>query len=219
MEHTARELESANGRRARLEEDLARQREALEDLEKAQESARERRVHWQVEEAQVSAREVAARERLDRADASLGDARAEVENLGREIETIESSTRGLAHQRAEWTEALAERRVTAHELEAAAGDAERAVQEAADELTAVEHLRDETRAELERLNEERHRLELDLAEATGARRALVERVEAEWHKPIAVLLDKAKDLEGDTAALEEDAERLARAIEIGRAHV
>jgi chromosome segregation protein len=213
LQRIAEELERANGRRDRLEEDLASQREASEDVEKAQESARERRVHWQVEEAQVSARERAARERQARADAALQEARDEVERLDDEIKSIESNTQGLAHQRSEWMEALTERRVTVQELEVAAGDAEQAVEEAADELTAVEHLRDEKRAELERLNEERHRLDLELAEATGTRRALVERVEAEWHNPIAVLLEKAEDVEGETAVLEGEAERLAQSLE------
>lgn len=213
LQRIVEELESADARRGRLEEDLGNQREALEDLEKAQESARERRVHWQVEEAQVSAREQAAVERRDRAEAALLEAREEVQRLTNEIEGTETSTEDLGQQRAEWLETVAERRVTVQQLETAAGDAERAVEDAANELTAVEHLRDETRAELERLNEGRHRLELELAEAKGARRALVERIEAEWHKPIAVLVDEAEDLEGETTVLEEDADRLAQSIE------
>ncbi len=213
LQHTTVELDGANDRRRRLEEDLSVQRQALEDLEKAQESARERRVHWQVEEAQVSAREQAARERKERAEDALESAARERQRLEEEIASIESSTAGLAQQRAEWEETLAERRVTAQELENAAAEAEQAVEAAANELTAVEHLRDETRAELERLNEERHRLDLELAEATGARRALVERIEAEWHKPMATLLEEAPKIEGELPILEEEADRLAQVLD------
>jgi chromosome segregation protein len=213
LQRITENLASGTERRTRLEEDLASQRAALDDLEKAQESARERRVHWQVEEAQVSAREQAARERKERAEAALGSAREVMQRLEHEIESIESSTAGLGQQRAEWQETLQERRVTVQELDVAARDAQRAVEEASTELSAVEHLRDETRAELERLNEEHHHLDLELAEATGTRRALVERIEAEWHKNIIALLEQAPDVDGETPLLEEDADRLAQAID------
>lgn len=213
LQRVSEDLESGAERRSRLEEDLDQQREALDDLEKAQESARERRVHWQVEEAQVSAREQAARERKERAETALRETTAEMRQLEEEIQTTETSTAGLAQQRSEWQEALTERRVTVQELEVAARDAEEAVEAAANELVAVEHLRDETRAELERLGEERHKLDLELAEASGTRRALVERVEAEWHKGITTLLEEAPEVEGDTAELEEEADRLAQTIE------
>jgi chromosome segregation protein len=182
-------------------------------LESAQEAARERRVHWQVEEAQVSAREEAALEREARARAQLTEAREASRRLGDELAQIEESTRSLTEQRGEWNDALAERRVAVEEMEDAAQAAQQAVETVGETLAAHEHALEEARQELEQLNEELHRLELELSEAGGRRRALVERVEAEWHRPIDTLVADAAEVEGETAALRRDADRLEQELE------
>jgi len=204
---------AAEQERARLDERLQAQRLGLADLESQQEAARERRVHWQVEEAQVSAREDAARERERRASEGLAQAEATIRRLEAELAEIATETAALAQQRAQWTDQLAERRVQVQQLQAAAQQAEAGVGEAEEALRAAESAVEASRTQVFELREEAHRLELREAETTARRRAMVERVEGEWHKPIDQLLAGAPDVAGDPEALQEEAERLAQAIE------
>jgi chromosome segregation protein len=199
--------------RTRLAEDLHTQQTALADVESMQEAARERRVHWQVEEAQVSAREQAAVEREERASHALSEARTTSEQLTRELSDIEGNTGSLTQQRGEWTDTLGERRVAVQEMEEATREAETAVTAAADILEAEERALEQARADAHRLNEELHHLELELTEAAGRRRALTERVEAEWHKPFDTLLAEAPQAEGEIETLRQEAEHLARELE------
>lgn len=207
------ELASGEAERARLDEELKSQQVTLADLEAAQEAARERRVHWQVEEAQVSAREQGALDREARARAALAESSETIRRLDDEVAEVERSTQGLTQQRGEWADALAERRIAVQEMEAATGAAETAVQTAEAALETEERALEGARADQEQLTEELHQLEIELTEAEGRRRAMVERLEGEWHKTIEVLLEEAADIEGETAALREEAEHLAREIE------
>jgi chromosome segregation protein len=166
-----------------------------------------------VEEAQVSAREQAALEREARAQAQLTEAQEASRRLGDELGQIEGNTRSLTQQRGEWTDTLAERQVAVQEMEDAAQAAEQAVETVGQAVAAQEQALEEARHELEQLNEELHRLELELTEAGGRRRAVVERVEAEWHKPIETLLADATQVEGETVALQHDADRLEQELE------
>jgi len=204
---------AAEQERARLARELETHRSALTELESAQEAARERRVHWQVEEAQVSARETAACEQEARADKSLQQARQAMDALDRETVEIDRSTEELQLKRAQWEDDLAERRVTVQELEAATREAAEAAQSAETALGSCEQKMANTRAELDSITEQDHAIELALTQTSGRRQALVERVEAEWHKPLPALIEAATELEGDTASLREEAERLARMIE------
>jgi chromosome segregation protein len=207
------EQEGVARERARLEQELATQRSVLGDLDSAQEAARERRVHWQVEEAQVSAREVAAGERETRADAALADGREAMARLDQELEEIERERATLATRRAEWQDQLTERRVSVERLTAAAREAETGVTGADEALRSAEALVEEARTRLLDQREEAHRLDLAEAEVAARRRALVERIEAEWRKPLDELLAAAPEVAGDPAALREEAERLDQAIE------
>lgn len=207
------ETEQATHYRQRLDEDLAGKRASLAEVESQQEAARERRVHWQVEEAQISAREDAAREREEFAGRVLAEARREIAALDEELAVIEADNGGLSRQRQEWTDELAERRVAVQELEQAAAGAERAVGEAETRVGAAERGLDEVRARQTAVGEEAHQVELAHTELQGRRRALVERIEGEWHKPIDVLLEAAEDVEGSLDTLRAEAERLHLALE------
>jgi chromosome segregation protein len=210
---TARQVAAIDEARGRLEADLAAQRAVLTELEAQQEAARERRVHWQVEEAQVSARETAARESEDRAQAALAAAGQEIAALDDELRAIDRDTRALAEQRQQWRDTLADRRVTAQELEGAAQAADAGVTAAETRLAEIEHGVTAARADLEAASERAHRLEVERTELGGRRRGLVERVEAEWHKPLAQLLEGLEPVAGDPTELGLEAERLAQAIE------
>jgi chromosome segregation protein len=207
------ERATAELERERLGRDLETQRARLTDLEGAQEAARERRVHWQVEEAQVSAREEAAQERESRAQLTAAEAARDKETLERELSDIGQTTSELTGKRAQWEDSLAERRITVQEIESAASAAESAVHEADAAVTAADEAIVSAREKLEQLNEEAHAAEIELTQSAGQRQALIERIEAEWHKPLNELLESSKEIEGDTELLQDDGERLARAIE------
>jgi chromosome segregation protein len=66
---------------------------------------------------------------------------------------------------------------------------------------------------VDRLTAEYHRLEIEMTEATGRRRAIVERVEAEWKKPLDTLLTEAPMLELDVDTLELESKRIVEALE------
>jgi chromosome segregation protein len=213
LERLASDLSAAGEKRERLAGELERYRTALTELESAQEAARERRVHWQVEEAQVSAREEAARERETRAEHSLAEARSAMSLLEREIADIEQSTSESEEKLARWEDDLAERRVAVEEINAAALNAEEAVETADSNTRRTEDHIAEVREELNSVTEQSHTVELELTQSQGHRQALVERIEAEWHKPLSELVDSTSNVEGDTAELREEAERLARALD------
>jgi chromosome segregation protein len=207
------ELIESERERDRLGRVLESHRTTLSDLESAQEAARERRVHWQVEEAQVSAREHSARASEERAEKALASAKEEMSALDRELAEIEESAREMTQNRAKWQDALSERRVTTQQIEAAAAEAEQAVHNADAAVAAAEESIAQARESLELLSEEAHRTELELTQSAGRRQALIERIEAEWHKPLKDLLETAEEIEGETHILEDEAERLAHAIE------
>jgi len=210
---TARQIEAAEAARGRLDAERATQRAVLGELEAQQEAARERRVHWQVEEAQVSAREAAARESEERAAAAHAAARQEIAALDDELRAIERDTGGVGEQQQQWRDTLAERRVTVQELAAAAAAAEAGVGAAEARLAELERAVAVARGDLDAANEQAHRAEVEGTELHGRRQALVERVEAEWHKPLEQLLAGCEPVAGDLATLRAEAERLAQALE------
>ena len=71
----------------------------------------------------------------------------------------------------------------------------------------------DVRALLDAHGEESHRLQLQLTEAAGLRRSIVERVETEWRKPFDVLLDEAVELALDLETLESESARITQALE------
>ncbi|MGH7699609.1 MAG: AAA family ATPase, partial [Gemmatimonadales bacterium] len=141
------------------------------------------------------------------------EARDHAATLAAEITSLETESATLAAQRAQWEDALKDRRVAVTELEAAANDAGAQVLLAETSLAKAEQVLAEGRRELEALGQEEHRLELERAEVQGRRRALVERVEGEWRKPLDRLLAEAPDVPGDLEWLRRENERLRDAIE------
>ncbi|GBD31103.1 Chromosome partition protein Smc [bacterium HR33] len=199
--------------KSRLEEELRVQRENLSQLDSAQEAAREKRVRWQVEEAQVSAREQAAREREERAARELAEAEAAIERLEAELKELEKEQEHLRASRAEWEDQLAEHRTEVTQLAAAAEEAGRALEMSEEALAQSEAALERARQRVSELKEEGHRLDLAEQEIEGRRRALAERIEAEWRKPLDQLLESVPEVEGDPELLREEVERLTQAIE------
>ena len=199
--------------RGRLDESLGTGRARLAELETEQELAREQRAHWQVQEAHVGGGLRSTEERLQRASATRAEAEDSVLRLGGELEQLEADAGGLAGQQAAWRETRAERQLALQELETAAGNAETRLAQAETALTAAEHEVAAARGALEAALEESHRLQVQLTEASGARRSIVERVEAEWHRPLDQLLAGAALLDLDLETLEAEAARIVGALE------
>jgi chromosome segregation protein len=206
-------LQSSELERVRLDEALGAGRAALTDLEAQQEAAREQRVHWQVEVAQVEARQRAARERADRAGQATAEARQHATSLAEEIATLEHESTTLGSQRASWDDTLKDRRLALGALDTAARDAETQVSMAEADLAQAEGALQEARKSLTALGEEEHKLALERTELDGRRRALGERVEVEWRKPLAQLLAEAPEVPGDVAWLRDENDRLREAID------
>ncbi|HET9464774.1 MAG TPA: AAA family ATPase, partial [Gemmatimonadales bacterium] len=199
--------------RGRIEGELGSCRSRLAELEADQESAREQRAHWQVQEAHVAGSLRAANERLERAGRTRAEAEDGARALVEELIQLDSETAALAAQQTEWVEARAERRAALQELEAANAEAETALKAADAALAVSEQELDATRAELESAGDESHTLQVRLTEAKGLRRSIVERVEAEWHRPFDQLMDSAVFLDLDLETLEAEATRILSSLE------
>ena len=133
--------------------------------------------------------------------------------LAAELAQLESDTAALTAQQSEWIEARSERRASLQEVEAANDRAETRLAEADRTLLAAEQQLDSTRAELEAAGEESHGLQVRLTEVKGIRRSIIERVEAEWHKPFDQLVESAVPLDLDLETLESEASRIVATLE------
>jgi len=199
--------------RGRLDQDLGSARARLAELESEQEAAREQRVHWQVQEAHVAGGLRSAEERLARAAVMRSEAETAGQALAGELAQLDADEAALMRQQGEWREAQAEREIALHRLESASADAESALAEAESALAAAEREVVESRTTLESGNEESHVLQVRLTEAAGTRRGVVERVEAEWHRPFDQLMDGAPLLDLDLETLQAESARVNEALE------
>jgi chromosome segregation protein len=205
------DLQTREVERVRLDERLPRAR--LAESEGQQEAAREQRVHWQVEAAQVEARLAAARERAERTAAAAAEARRHAGGLAEEITRLEQETAAVLVQQGQWDDTLKDRRLALAALDEAARDGERQVHIAEADLAQSEGTMGEARRALAALGEDEHRLALERTQLEERRRSLVERVEAEWRKPLARLLAEAPDIQGDVGWLRQENDRLREAID------
>jgi chromosome segregation protein len=199
--------------RSRVEEQLGQTRALLAQLESEQETTREQRAHWQVQEAHLAGSLRAASERLQRASRTRADAEESAGALTEELTRLEADIAAVTAQQSEWLELREERRAALQELEAASHQAEAELARVEATLTAAEREVAAQRAELESISEESHGLQVRLTEATGIRRNIVERVEAEWHRPFDQLMEGLIPLDLDLESLEAEASRIVEALE------
>jgi chromosome segregation protein len=199
--------------RGRVEEQLGAARALLADLESEQESTREQRAHWQVQEAHLAGSLRAASERLQRSARSRTEAEQAGRALSEELIRLEADTAAITTQQTEWLELREERRATLQELELAAARAEAGLTEADAALTAADREVSALRTRLEETGEESHGLQVRLTETAGIRRSIVERVEAEWHRPFEQLLEGVTLLDLDLESLESEAVRIVSSLD------
>jgi chromosome segregation protein len=209
----ATDLQTRDVERVRLDERLGAARTRLQESDTQQEAAREQRVHWQVEAAQVEARLGAARDRADRTAAEAAEARRHAAGLAEEITRLEQETAAVLAQQAQWDDTLKDRRLALAALDEATRERERQVHIAEADLAQAEGTMGEARRALAALGEDEHRLALERTQLEERKRALVERVEAEWRKPLDRLLAEAPDLQGDVAWLRQENDRLRETID------
>src|SRR5205807_1942694 len=141
------------------------------------------------------------------------DATAQVERLSARLAEVEAR---LATVRAELERHEVERvrldeRLGA--LDTAAREAGAGVEEADARLAEAEAALEEPRKGLDVLGAEEHKLEVERTEILGRKRGLVERVEAEWRKPLDQLLAAAPEVPGDIEWLRQEDDRLRTAID------
>jgi chromosome segregation protein len=98
-------------------------------------------------------------------------------------------------------------------VENAIGRAESELAQADAALTAAEHDVTAIRAQLDSAGEESHALQVQLTEAAGTRRSIVERLEAEWHRPFDQLMASAVFIDLDLETLESESVRILGALE------
>jgi chromosome segregation protein len=206
-------LTTAELTRGRVEDQLGASRTLLAELEAEQETVRERRAQWQVQEAHLAGSLRAASERLERASQTRAEAEEAARTLSAELSQLEADTASVTAQQAEWMESRAELQASLQELEAANADAEAELARAEAALGDAEREVAAARSRLEAAGEESHALQVRLTEATGTRRSILERVEAEWHRPIEQLMDAAVMLDLDLETLESEAARIHAALE------
>ena len=192
---------------------LAEQRTRVTEVETEQEAARENRVHWQVQEAHVGARLRATQERLDRASQTIATAEAAARSLLGEIAQLDEESVTLAAQQAEWQQQRRERANALEGLERASAESEASLAGATAKLADAESSAVAVRDEVERCSQEDHRLEVDLTEAGGMRRGIMERVEMEWKQPLEQLLASASLLDLDRETLEMESARIAESLD------
>ena len=199
--------------RGKVEDQLGAARALLADLEAEQEATREQRAHWQVQEAHLAGSLRAASERLQRAGRTRAEAEQSARALSEELTQLEGDMAAIRAQQAEWLEVREDRRTALEELEAASVQAEAELAQAESALVAADREVAAARAQLEATGEESHALQVRLTESAGIRRNIVERVEAEWHRPFDQLLDGISLLDLDLGSLESEAARIAAALE------
>ncbi|HEX6534215.1 MAG TPA: chromosome segregation protein SMC [Gemmatimonadaceae bacterium] len=213
-------VEELEARRAALEEQIAaadaeRAESAgrLAELEQMQELAREERTRWQVELAQVQARLQVSSDREKRLDAEMQNASARMETLLAELTDIEQADSVLARRMAEWRMDLEARQATLQDSEARLAEAEEEVQRADQRLEESERTLDETRRRATHLADELHHAELRYTELSGKRAAIRERLEAEWRRPLDVMLAELVPVEADDDTLRADLAALREELE------
>lgn len=198
---------------ARHDAQATGQRAALATAESGMDSVRDARTEAQVALAQVQARLQVAVDRQARLDAERSHATNRLAALAEELGHIDDADRALAGQVAAWQAELDDRLAALGEGEARLDAAEQAVTAANERVATVEHELDGARTAAQRQAESLHHDELRFTELAGRRAAIRERLEAEWHRPLADLLDTLQPLELEDDALRAEATALQQQLE------
>ncbi|HEY4648145.1 MAG TPA: AAA family ATPase, partial [Gemmatimonadales bacterium] len=167
----------------------------------------------QVQEAHLAGSLRAASDRLQRAARTRSEAEEAAGALSDELTQLEADTAAIVAQQSEWLELREERRTALQELELSSSHAESELARAEAALADADRQVGSVRARLESAGEESHALQVRLTESAGFRRSIVERVEAEWHRPFEHLIEGTTLLDMDLDSLEAETARVLSALE------
>ncbi len=180
---------------ARHESVSAVARETLVAAERRQDEAREHRTASEIRRAQAHAQLDVASGRQRHLSEEFQSATGRLDSLVLELSTLSTADAQLTEQLTQWQRDLDARHTTLEDTEMMLAEAERAVKQVDEELSATEHRLSDMRRHTSSLSEELHAAELRYTELSGRRAAIRERLEAEWRKPVDELLAGAETLD------------------------
>ncbi|MFN2399674.1 MAG: chromosome segregation protein SMC [Gemmatimonadaceae bacterium] len=173
---------------AERQTELAQARAMLRESERGQEAAREECLKRQIEQAQARARLDVASDRARRLSDDAQTAQARVQGLVQELDEIQEADRKLAELLHEWRLDLERRQTAQRDSQARLARAEMSVRDTDALLAAADSALDDARKRTTAISDELHHSELRLAELSGRRMAIRERLEFEWRRPFAEML-------------------------------
>ena len=188
-------------------------RERLAGADEMLEAAREGRTIAQVAQAQSHARVQVAQDRASRLLQEQATATARLETLRNELMQLANADAALADQIATLTVQLEERQLALSELETRLIEAEEGLRAADAALQTGDEALELVRRRATQLAEELHHTELRHTQLEGRRQNIRERLETEWRKPIAELLEGFEPLELDADSLRIENDSLKQQIE------
>ncbi|MEO5817946.1 MAG: chromosome segregation protein SMC [Gemmatimonadaceae bacterium] len=195
------------------EQTIVDARTRASEIEHQQEEARELRTKWQVEQAQARARVQMAVDRERRLAQEVANATQRLGQLREELSELAKSDSALAEQMAVWMMDLETREATLTDGETSLSDAEAAVRMADETLSATEAALSEVRRRSIGVSDELHHAELRVAELSGRRTAIRERLETEWKRPLEEMIAEVPAVDIDDETLRAEADDLRKQLE------
>ena len=203
--------EKAEALRATLsghEQVIGTARSRLVGTDEALEFAREARTVAQVAQAQAQTRLQVAQDRARRLAQEQQSAAQRLETLKRELSQLADADSALAERIATWTVELEQQRAALADVDARCTEAEAALVAADAALAACDGGLEEARARATRLAEELHVAEMRHTQLEARRQGIRDRLETEWRKPLAELLEGFEPLDLEMDALRTELEAL-----------
>ena len=188
-------------------------RQRLVGADEMLESAREARTIAQVAQAQAQARVQVAQDRASRLLQEQATATARLETLRTELMQLSNADAALAEQIATLTVQLEEREMALSELDTRLMEAEEGLRAADAALHTGDEALELVRRQAAQMAEDLHHTELRHTQLEGRRQNIRERLETEWRKPIAELLEGFEPLDLDADALRNENEQLKQQLE------
>ncbi|HYW49757.1 MAG TPA: AAA family ATPase, partial [Gemmatimonadaceae bacterium] len=181
-------------------------RQRLLGADEMLEEAREGRTIAQVAQAQAQARVQVAQDRASRLVQEQATATARLETLRNELMQLANADSALAEQIATLTVQLEERQLALSELDTRLIEAEEGLRAADASLQTGDEALELVRRQAVQMAEELHQTEMRHTQLEARRQNIRERLETEWRKPIAELLEgfEPLELEADALRLEND---------------
>ncbi len=188
-------------------------RQRLVGADELLEEAREGRTIAQVSQAQSQARVQVAQDRASRLLQEQATATARLETLRTELMQLANADSALAEQIATLTVQLEERQLALSELETRLMESEEGLRAADASLRTGDEALELVRRQSTQMAEELHQTELRHTQLEARRQNIRERLETEWRKPIAELLEGFEPLEMEADALRSENELLRQQLD------